>query len=162
MDLALNNLQRLICPKPHPTNQLTKALQPYFLNRRTNRIKLRPSTLTIAYQLYVQAKGSLLNNFIPLFSGLSKNKTSVFCSTRFYSVIFMNILFSNNQVTGLKSRVFANNLGDRGSIPGRAIPKTQKMVLDSALLSTQHFKVRIKGKVVQSWEWSSVLPYSSV
>ncbi len=36
--------------------------------------------------------------------------------------------------------------GDRGSISGRVIPKTQKMVLDAALLSTQHYKVRIKGK----------------
>ena len=44
-------------------------------------------------------------------------------------------------------RVFANGPGDRGSIPGRVIPKTQKMVLDAALLSTQHYKVRIKGKV---------------
>ena len=53
---------------------------------------------------------------------------------------------------GLMSRVFASGLGDRGSIPGRVIPKTQKMVLDATLLSTQHYKVRIKGKVVQSRE----------
>ena len=45
---------------------------------------------------------------------------------------------------GLMSRVFANGPGDRGLIPGRVIPKTQKMVLDAALLSTQHYKVRIK------------------
>ena len=40
--------------------------------------------------------------------------------------------------------------GDRGSIPGQVIPKTQKkkkkkkkkkMVLDAALLHTQHYKV---------------------
>ena len=35
--------------------------------------------------------------------------------------------------------------GDRGSIPGRVIPKTQKMVLDAALLNTQYYKTRIKG-----------------
>ena len=29
------------------------------------------------------------------------------------------------------SRVFANGPGDRSSIPGRVLPKTQKMVLDS-------------------------------
>ena len=34
------------------------------------------------------------------------------------------------------SGVFANGPGDRGSIPGRVIPKTQKMVLDAALLRT--------------------------
>ena len=36
----------------------------------------------------------------------------------------------------LMSRVLANGPGDRGSISGRVIPKTQKMVLDAALLST--------------------------
>ena len=47
------------------------------------------------------------------------------------------------------SRVFANGLGDWGSIPGRIISKTQKMVLDAVLLNTQHYKMRIKGKVEQ-------------
>ena len=32
-------------------------------------------------------------------------------------------------------RVFTNGLGDLGSIPGRVIPKTQKMVLDATLLN---------------------------
>ena len=57
-------------------------------------------------------------------------------------------------------RVFTIDPGDRGSIPDRVIPKTQKMVLDTSLLNTQHYKVRIKGKVEQSWEWSSVLTYT--
>ena len=53
---------------------------------------------------------------------------------------------------GLMRRVFANGPGDRGSIPGRFIPKTPKMVLDAALLNTQYYKVRIKGKVEESRE----------
>ena len=57
------------------------------------------------------------------------------------------------------SRVFANGLG---SIPDQVIPKTQKMVLDATLLNTQHYKARIKGKVEQSREWCSTLPYTSV
>ena len=60
------------------------------------------------------------------------------------------------------SKVFANGPGDQGSIPGRVIPKTQKMVLDAALLNTRHYKVRIKDKVEQSREESSALPYPSV
>ena len=60
---------------------------------------------------------------------------------------------------GLMSRVFANGLGDWGSIPARIIPKTQKMVLDDTLLNTQDYKIRIKGKVEQSMERSSALPY---
>ena len=59
-------------------------------------------------------------------------------------------------------RVFANGPGDLGSIPGRVIPKTLKMELDTSLLNTQHYKVRFKGKVEQSWEWSSALPYTMV
>ena len=46
---------------------------------------------------------------------------------------------------GMMVRVFANGPGDPGSIPGRVIPKTQKVVLDASLLNTHHYKVRIKG-----------------
>ena len=63
---------------------------------------------------------------------------------------------------GLVGRVFANGPGDLGSISGRVIPKTLKMVLDTYLLNTQQYKVRIKGKVKQSREKSSALPYTLV
>ena len=56
-----------------------------------------------------------------------------------------------NRLIGLVGRVLANGLGDLGSIPGRVIPKTLKMVLDTSLLNTQQYKVRIKSKVEQSW-----------
>ena len=36
------------------------------------------------------------------------------------------------------------------------------MLLDAALLNTQYYKVRVKGKVEQSMEWSSTLSYTSV
>ena len=71
-------------------------------------------------------------------------------------------LFLRNKIVTIKRNVFANGTGDRGSIPGRVIPKTQKMVLDAALLSTLYYKVRINGKVEQSWEWSNALSYTSV
>ena len=45
------------------------------------------------------------------------------------------------------SRVFTNGPGDQVLIPGRVIPKTQKMVLDAALVNTRYYKVRVKGKV---------------
>ena len=63
---------------------------------------------------------------------------------------------------GLVGRVFANGLGDLGSIPGHVIPKTFKMVLDTYLLNTQQYEVHIEGKVEQSRERSSTLPYTSV
>ena len=63
---------------------------------------------------------------------------------------------------GIVRRVFANGPGDLRSIPGRVIPKTLKMVLDTSFLNIQQYKVRIKGWVEQSWERSSALPYTSV
>ena len=62
----------------------------------------------------------------------------------------------------LVDREFANGLEDRGSIPGRVIPMTLKMVLDTSLLNTQQYKVRIKGKVEQSRERSRAPHYTSV
>ena len=58
--------------------------------------------------------------------------------------------------------MFANGPGDQGSIPGRTIPNTLKMVLDTSMLNTQQYKVFIKGKVEQSREKSNTLPYTLV
>ena len=59
-------------------------------------------------------------------------------------------------------KVFTNGPGDLDSIPGRAILKTQKVALDAILLNIQYYKVGIKGKVEQSRERSSTLPYTLV
>ena len=82
----------------------------------------------------------------------------------YYRMIFnFNNFFSTGKIKKNKFlRVFANGPGDLGSIPGQVIPKTQKMVLDASLLNTQHYKVRIKGKVEQSRERSCALPYNLV
>ena len=40
--------------------------------------------------------------------------------------------------------------------------RLKKMVLDAALLNTQHYKVKIKDKIEQSREGSSILFYTSV
>ena len=66
------------------------------------------------------------------------------------------------QITGHWPRAFTNRPGDQGSIPGRVIPKTLEMVLDAPSLNTQQYKVRIKGKVDQSRERSSAIPYTSL
>ena len=57
---------------------------------------------------------------------------------------------------------FTSGPGDPGSNTGRVIPKTLKMVLDTSLLNTQQYKVRIKSKVEQSRERGSALPYTAV
>ena len=71
-------------------------------------------------------------------------------------------VFITNTNTLYKIIWFANGLGDRSSILGRVIPKTFKMVLDTSLLNTQHYKVRIESKVEQSRERNGALPYTSV
>ena len=82
----------------------------------------------------------------------------------FFFFFFTDYIFIYlyNRDIGPAVRVFANGPGDLGSIPGRVIPKTLKMELDTTLLNTQHYKVRFKGKVKQSREWSSALPYTLV
>ena len=57
----------------------------------------------------------------------------------------------------LAGRTLTNSPGDRGSITGRVILKTQKMVLNNFLLNT-----RIKCKMDQSRERSTALSYISV
>ena len=84
---------------------------------------------------------------------------SLFC--RSFHLFSVSILVLYRAI-GLMSRVFVNDPGDLGLIPGQAIPKTQKMALNAALLSTQHYKVQIKGKVEQSRERNNALPYTSV
>ena len=44
----------------------------------------------------------------------------------------------------------------------KSYQRLKKMVLDAALLHIQHYKVSIKGKVEQSREKSSALPYTSL
>ena len=53
--------------------------------------------------------------------------------------------------------MFANDPGDRGSIPGRVVLKTQKMVIVVTLLNTKHYKEKIKGKVEKSRKRSCAL-----
>ena len=60
----------------------------------------------------------------------------------------------------LVGSVFVCDQGDRGTIPGRVIPKTKKK--NTSLFNTQHYKVRIKSKVEQSRERSSTFPYTLV
>ena len=70
-------------------------------------------------------------------------------------------VFLSNRLIGLVGRGFANDLGGLGSIPGRVIPKTLKMVLDTSLLNTKQYNVRIKGKVEQFRVRSDISPLCS-
>ena len=75
---------------------------------------------------------------------------------------YCDLLFTNLCLVWHLPQVSDNGLGDLGSILRRVIPKTLKMVLDTSLLNTQQYKVRIEGQVEQSRGKSSTLPYTSV
>ena len=123
---------------------------------------------TMSENLYFFSKENLnpLCSNTDALSSWKKTSLSIFCSR---NEKIINILYqSGSRAIGEHSnhytyvRVFANSPVDRGSIPGRVIPKTQKMVFDATLHNIQHYKVRIKGKMNQSWERSSALSYTSV
>ena len=59
-------------------------------------------------------------------------------------------------------RVFASGPGDLGQSQVESYQRLKKMVLDATLLNSQHYKVRIKGKVEQSRERFSAIPYTLV
>ena len=65
--------------------------------------------------------------------------------------LIYNIVQVQNLIS-VEGRVFTNGPGDLGSIPGRVIPKTLKILLDTSLLNTQQYQVDIEGKVEQSWK----------
>ena len=79
-----------------------------------------------------------------------------------YALAKIELKSTLSLLIGLMGRMFVNSPGDRGSIIDHVIPKTLIMVFDTSLLSTKQYKVRIKGKVEQSRERSSVLLYTSV
>ena len=61
-------------------------------------------------------------------------------SSLFFLFVFVFIfVFAFYRHIGLEGRVFTNGPGDLGSIPGRVIPKTLKMVLDTSLFSSQQY-----------------------
>ena len=92
-------------------------------------------------------------------------------STNFISNIQINttMVFNTRVLINLKiekDSYWPNELsvcqwsGRLGFNPRLSHTKDSKMVLNVAFLNTQYHKV--KGKVEQSREWSSVLPYTSV
>ena len=69
-----------------------------------------------------------------------------------------SIFFYIYRLIGRVGKVFANDTGYLGSISGRVIPNILKTILDTSLLNSQQYKVRIEGKVEKSRERSSALP----
>ena len=113
-----------------------------FCSFSSNILLILSNVLLILIKCFAYFHQIFLLIFIKYFSHFHQ----IFCS--FYQIISTIILVG---------RVCANGPGDLGSIPGHVLSKTFKMVLDTALLNTQQYKVRIKGKVEQVRERSSAL-----
>ena len=79
----------------------------------------------------------------------------------FVYLLYNHLLFAICAI-GQSSRVFSNDQEDRVQSQVGSYTNTQKTVPDAALLSTQHYKVRIKCNLEQSSEWSNALPNTSV
>ena len=117
-------------------------------------LEIAPLTLDpYLITLSVKQGGIKYHFFFILWYDLTWNWTPVYRTNGEHSNYYANdpvlVYLFNGTLTpygtiGLMCTVFANGLGDRSSIPGRIIQKTQKMVLDAALLNTQHYKVWIK------------------
>ena len=91
-------------------------------------------------------------------SKLEFNLLMRFCTIYRTPLITKTPLIPKAPLISPVGRLFANDPGDMGSIPGCVIPKTLKMVLDTSLFNTQQYKVRFEGKVEQSRERRSFLP----
>ena len=97
---------------------------------------------------------------------LTKTFYTCFLTSLHFILIFWNN-DCNNKVGDL-SRGWANSThfcqwsGRPGFNPMSSHTKDSKMVFDAALLSTQCYKIKIKGKVEQTREWSSALFYTLV
>ena len=64
--------------------------------------------------------------------------------------IYIMCFYIEFRLIGQVGSVFANGPGGLVSIQSWVIPKIFKMLLDTSLINTRHYKVRIKGKVEQS------------
>ena len=65
-------------------------------------------------------------------------------------------------ILNIYTRVMNEWSGRPGFNPRSRHTRDLKMILDTSLLNTQQYKVRIQSKVEESWERSSALPNTSV
>ena len=115
--------------------------------------------MTSSFQLLEKGDPSSMSLELVLFFSLLLCVVSFLLPFVFFMYLWVHVserfwyfYIWSSRAIGLMSRAFTNGPGDQGSILGRIIPKTQKLVLDATLLNTQHYRVSIKGKLKQSRE----------
>ena len=157
---VLNNLQWLICHKTKPNQTKPNLTKPLLMSLVTTRC----SILLIRWQNQLSAVNDYVRDIYIYIERESEWEREKYNNTERYKGeqertyihtyirtytdvwVYKYIWVCVCMCTRVVGRAFANGPVDRRSIPSRVIPKTQKMALDAALLSTQHFNVRIKSK----------------
>ena len=95
-------------------------------------------------------------NYFPWIAQLTLDPYFVMLSVKQGGVKYHSWVFGMTRA-GIESRspgalvntltiVLTDGPGNRVSVPGWVIPKTQKMALEASLFNTQHYKLWIKGK----------------
>ena len=85
------------------------------------------------------------------FNCLVRISTDIISYKKLYNYVETNdyyhieLMTWNYRAIGLMCRVFANGLGDLVFNPRLSHTKDSKMVIDTALINTQHYKVWIRG-----------------
>ena len=102
----------------------------YLLNLHWNRVKWLENEIKVI----MIERDDFINNQSPVETSILSAEPCTQCGSN------SQLYHESTQRQGLVNRVFANCPGDRGSIPGRVIPKTLKMVLGTSL----QYKVRIR------------------
>ena len=89
-----------------------------------------------AKSIFIHINSSISNNSVP--------HKYIFCLHTFKcqdsSISNNSVQYKYNRAISQVSRLFTNDPRDRGSIPGRVV----SMLLEAALLNTQHYKVSVK------------------
>ena len=90
---------------------------------------------------YVYTLGTIYLRFAYPYLAMVQNYLLIYIYIYIYTL--KSVYLGSKLLLRQVSRVFVNGLGDLVSIPSRVIPKIFKMVLDTFLLNTQQYKVRV-------------------
>ena len=152
MVTALNSLIHSIAYSSSTIHPFCLTLQHgEAIDFNTNIEKSILSSFSITHFRFQAKSPQCSNNHLPTLS----------LSLSFSLFLSLSLSLSLSLWHWLAVRVFANGPRDLGSIPGRVIPKFKKWYLMPPCVC-QHYKVKMKGKVEQSMERSSALPYTLV
>ena len=112
------------------------------LNIFSERAKLGEDNFTLSYETFDRQIASRERLVLLLYDFLFSANTITFTYHPLFELFFHRSYLKTTTLLLLLllllGRVFSNGRGHRGTIPGKILSKTQKMVLDTSLFNTQH------------------------